>query len=90
MTNTSILENLRECRDLIIESRLNLSKRDENYARIRELTEKLIEDYFQLDKTDTFMAIEVAGYQKSIKHLKLALASLTLAFAIALAIIFVN
>lgn len=70
---SDIVDRLRQCRELVIESRTNLSLRDKNYAEIRELTAALIENYFELDKTDTFMAIEVAKYQETIKNLRLAL-----------------
>ncbi|WP_306004488.1 hypothetical protein [Aquicoccus porphyridii] len=82
---SDIVDRLRQCRELVIESRTNLSLRDKNYAKIRELTAKLIEEYFELDKTDTFMAIEIAKYQETIKKLKLALigAGLLLAGCIA-------
>lgn len=70
---SDIVDHLRQCRDLVIESRTNLSLRDKNYAEIRKLTADLIENYFELDKTDTFMAIEVAKYQETIKKLKIAI-----------------
>ena len=69
-----IITKLRKCRELVIESRTNLSVRDKNYAEIREHTKYLIENYFILDKSDTFMAIEVAKYQSKIKTLQLTLA----------------
>lgn len=72
-TYSDIVDRLKQCRELVIESRTNLSLRDKNYAEIRKLTANLIENYFELDKTDTFMAIEVARYQETIKKLKLAL-----------------
>ena len=72
-TYSDIVDRLRQCRELVIESRTNLSLRDKNYAEIRTLTADLIEDYFELDKTDTFMAIEVAKYQETIRKLKIAL-----------------
>lgn len=72
-TYSDIVERLRQCRELVIESRTNLSLRDKNYAKIRTLTTDLIENYFELDKTDTFMAIEVAKYQETIRKLKIAL-----------------
>lgn len=72
-TYSDIVDRLRQCRELVIESRINLSLRDKNYAEIRKLTAELIESYFELDKTDTFMAIEVAKYQETIKKFKIAL-----------------
>ena len=81
-----MVEKLKSCRELVIASRTDLSKRDANYKEIRKNSEFLIENYFVLDKADVFIAIEVERYRTTITKLKFATATLSV-LLIGLAII---
>lgn len=75
----SFLEDLDASRELIIESRRDLSKRKENYAKLKPIRERLIENYFELQKSDALMAIEIRKHelaQKKFKNISMVLAIL--------------
>ena len=57
------LQYLGESRSLIIESRRNLWKRKECYEKLKPLREKLIVNYFELQKSDVMMAIEIRKHE---------------------------
>lgn len=60
----NIVKNLETARTLTIESRKDLQKRPENYKEIKKIARVLTHDYFSLDKTEIFMAIEVESLKK--------------------------
>jgi hypothetical protein len=77
-----IVKRLQICRELVIDSRKDLSKRSEHYSKMRGHTDYLIENYFTLDKSDTFMAIELEKLYARERRLKFRLiaASILAAF----------
>lgn len=87
----NFLEDLEKSRQLIIESRRDLSKRPENYEKLKPLREKLIASYFDLQKSDAMMAIEVHKHERETKRYKIKtkrykILSIALAAALVLAL----
>lgn len=66
-----LLKYLERSRELVIASRANLGSRDKNYAEIADVIEKIIENYFILDKADVFMALEMKKHQAQITRYRL-------------------
>jgi hypothetical protein len=80
-----LIKRLRKCRELVIESRKDLSKRGQNYKEMRGHSDYLIENYFTLDKTDTFMAIELEvlyARERKFKWLSIGAGLLAAVFAL--------
>lgn len=61
-----LLDNLERCRKLVIASRADLSNRDKNYSDIAEVVERIIDEYFILDKADVFMSLEIAKHKRKL------------------------
>lgn len=59
------LTKLKEARRLIIDSRSNIADRHKNYLLIKNITKYLIDKYYILDKSDTFMSIEVEKIERN-------------------------
>lgn len=66
-----LLKYLERSRELVIASRANLVSRDKNYAEIADVIEKIIENYFILDKADVFMALEMKKHHARITRYRL-------------------
>lgn len=76
---TAFLKHLDEARILIIESRRDIRIRKKNYKKIKIIRETLIEDYFDLQKADAIMNIElykINRVQKRFKYLSFFLGGL--------------
>lgn len=59
------LKKLDTSRDLIIESRRDPTKRKENYEKLKPIREYLIANYFDLQKSDALMAIEIRKHDQA-------------------------
>lgn len=84
---TGFLKHLDEARVLIIESRRDIRIRKENYKRVKVIRETLIENYFDLQKADAIMNIElykINRVQKRFKYLSFFLGGLCILLAVIL------
>lgn len=84
---TGFLKHLDEARVLIIESRRDIRIRKKNYKEIKVIRETLIEDYFDLQKADAIMNIElykINRVQKRFKYLSFFLGGLCILLAVIL------
>lgn len=64
----AFLDDLKLSRDLIIESRRNVEKRKENYKKLKPIRERLISGYFDLQKSEALMAVELYKKDREIKR----------------------
>lgn len=62
---SSFLKRLDQSRELIIESRRDVRLRKKNYAKLKEIRETLIVDYFDLQKADAIMNLELAKINRT-------------------------
>jgi hypothetical protein len=84
---TKILADLELTRSLVIESRSNLSKRKVNYDKISKTLDHLIDQYFELTKTEVFMALEIEAYEKKARFLKTANRILAVCLVVAVVVV---
>jgi hypothetical protein len=84
----SFLDNLKDSRHLIIESRRNLNKRNENYSKLKPIREQLIANYFELQKSDALMAIEIRRHELETKKYKTVCAALAAIIVVLTALFF--
>lgn len=61
----TFLTRLEEARILIIESRRDVRLRKKNYASLKVIRETLIEDYFDIQKSDAIMNIELSKLNRA-------------------------
>tara|TARA_R100000656_G_scaffold119015_1_gene92812 strand:+ start:278 stop:946 length:669 start_codon:yes stop_codon:yes gene_type:complete len=80
---------LKEARNLVIESRANLSERKRRYQEIREITDKITKNFFILIDSEVLFALEVEHYNSRILFWKVVSASIFLASALAAAAIWI-
>jgi hypothetical protein len=62
----NIVEWLKQARNLVIESRANLSGRKKRYHQIREITDKITKNFFILIDSEVLFALEVEHYNSKI------------------------
>lgn len=72
----TFLDGLKISRDLIIESRRNIEMRKKNYTKLKPIREQLIVNYFDLQKSDALMSLEIFEKDAQIRRYRVACASL--------------
>lgn len=68
---SEILDNLQEARHLVIESRGTLAKRELNYNRVKDIVSWLIENYYDLNKSEALLSIQMEKYSRQIRFYKI-------------------
>jgi len=68
---SEILDNLQEARHLVIESRGTLAKREFNYNRVKDIVSWLIENYYDLNKSEALLSIQMEKYSRQIRFYKI-------------------
>lgn len=66
-----ISDKLEKARELIIESRANLQKRNEHYLEVKSICSELIDLYFDLNKSEVYSAIELERHAKAQRQSKI-------------------
>jgi hypothetical protein len=83
------LKNLDMSRNLIIESRRDTGRRKENYKNLKPIREKLIKDYFEVQKADALMAIEIKKHVLEKNRLKALVLFLGIALCFSIFFLFI-
>ena len=81
-----ISDKLQKARELIIESRANLGKRQEHYKSVKEISSELIELYFDLNKSEVYSAIELERHARTQRRMKAAIGALSFALVVSLVV----
>lgn len=61
-----LMQELAKARRLVVDSRKSLKEREKNYREIKNILNNVKKLYFNLDKAEVFMAIEVERYRRRI------------------------
>ena len=73
-----MLSNLKSARALVIASRADISKRTENYRKLIEVTDKVIDEYFALVDEEVLFALEVEHFKARVRMWKQLAAVVTI------------
>jgi hypothetical protein len=84
-----MLSNLKSARALVIASRADISRRTENYKKLIEITDKVIDEYFALIDGEVLFALEVEHFKARVRMWKQIAAVVTIWAIVATLISFI-